>query len=71
MFVIVLGQLVSILIESSSSHSKEVGLYIEIFKMRCGIPKAYVLNKTMYKMHVSFIRSFIKNVRVWDPTARF
>jgi len=23
-----------------------------MFKMRCGIPNAYILNKTMYKMHV-------------------
>jgi len=24
-----------------------------MFKMRCGIPNAYILDKTMYKMHVS------------------
>jgi len=24
-----------------------------MFKMRCGIPKAYILDMTMYKMHVS------------------
>ena len=37
--------------------------------MRCGIPNAYILDITMYKMH--FIRSYIKNVSVWDPTAHF
>ena len=30
------------------------------------IPNAYILDKTMYKMH-----SFIKNVSVWDATAHF
>jgi len=25
-----------------------------MFKMRCGIPNAYILDITMYKMHVSF-----------------
>jgi len=27
--------------------------YLAMFKMRCGIPNAYILDKTMYKMHVS------------------
>jgi len=46
--------------------------------MRCGIPNAYILDKTMYKMHVSFVKrhmhfihSFIKNVNIWDPTTHF
>ena len=77
MFFIVLGQYVSILIESSSGPSKKTDHYLEMFKMRCGIPNAYILDITMYKMHVSFcsfihfIHSFIKNVSVWDPTAHF
>ena len=53
MFIIVLGQHVSILIESTSGPSKKIGPYLEMFKMRCGIPKAYILDKTVYKMHVT------------------
>jgi len=53
MFIIVLGQHVSILIESSPSPSKNTDPYLAMFKMRCGIPNAYSLDKTMYKMHVS------------------
>jgi len=48
----VLGQHVSILIESASGPSKKIDPYLEMFKMRCGIPNAYILDKTMYKMHV-------------------
>ena len=33
--------------------------YLAMFKMRCGIPNAYILDTTMYKMH-----SYIKNVSV-------
>jgi len=54
MFIIVLGQHVSILIESSSDPSKKIDPYLEMFKMRCGIPNAYILDKFMYEMHVSF-----------------
>ena len=79
MFITVLGQHVSALIESSSDPSKIQKSYLEMFKMRCGIPNAYVLDITMYKMHVfdttmyktHFIHSYIKNVSVWDPTAHF
>jgi len=53
MFVIVLGQHVSILIQSSSGPSKNTDPYLAMFKMRCGIPKAYILDITMYKMHMS------------------
>ena len=35
-FIIVLGQHVSILIESSSGPSKKSDPYLEMFKMRCG-----------------------------------
>ena len=52
MFIIVLGQHVSILIESSSSPSKNTDPDLAMFKMRCGIPDAYVLDVTVYKMHV-------------------
>ena len=54
MFIIVLGQHVSILIESSSGPSKKIDPYLAMFKMRCGIPNAYILDITVYKMHVSF-----------------
>jgi len=53
MFIIVLGQHVSILIESSSVPSKNTDPHLAMFKMRCWIPKAYILHITMYKMHVS------------------
>ena len=58
MFVIVLGQHVSILIESSSGPSKKIDPYLAMFKMRCGIPNAYILDITMYKMHVSLCSQF-------------
>ena len=54
MFFVVLGQHVSILIESSSGPSKKIDPYLEMFKIRCAIPNAYILDITMYKMHVSF-----------------
>jgi len=53
-FIIVLGQHVSILIESSSGPSKNIDPYLAMFKVRCRIPNAYILDITMYKMHVSF-----------------
>jgi len=40
MFVIVLGQHVSILRESFSGPSKNRDPYLAMFKMRCGIPNA-------------------------------
>jgi len=54
MFIIVLGQHVSILIESSSGFSKKIDPYLQLFKMRCGIPNANILDTTVYKMHVLF-----------------
>jgi len=54
MFIIVLRQHVSILIESSSGPSKKIDPYLKCLKMCCGIPNAYILDKTMYEMHVSF-----------------
>ena len=36
-FIIVLGQQVSILIESSSGHTKKMDPYLKYLKMRCGI----------------------------------
>jgi len=62
MFIIVLGQHVSMLIESSSGPSKNKDPYLTMFKMSCGIPNAYIID---------FIHSFIKNVGVWDSTAHF
>ena len=53
MFIIVLRQHVSILIESSPGNSKNTDPYVAMFKMRCGIPNVYILNKIIYKMHVS------------------
>ena len=52
-FIIILGQHVSTLIESSSGPSKNTDPYLAMFKMRCGISNAYILDITMYKMHVS------------------
>jgi len=54
MFIVVLGRHVSILIESSSGPSKKIDPYFKCLKMHCGIPNAYILDKAMYKMHVSF-----------------
>ena len=55
MFLIVLGQRVSILTESSSGPSKKIDPYLKCFKMRCGIANAYFLDETtrMCTMHVS------------------
>jgi len=47
MFIIVLGQHVSILTESSSGPSKKIDPYLQCLKMRYGIPNAYILDKTM------------------------
>ena len=47
MFIIVLGQHVSIFIESSSGPSKNTDPYLAMFKMRCGIPNAYILDITV------------------------
>jgi len=58
MFTTVLGQHVSILIESSSGPSKNTDPYLAKFKMRCGIPKAYILDKTMYKMHAFYTQFY-------------
>jgi len=53
MFIIALGQHVSILTESSSGRSKNTDPYLALFKMRCGIPNACIIDITIYKMHVS------------------
>ena len=47
MFIIVLGQHVSILTESSSGPSKKIDPYLKCLKMRCGIPNAYILSKDL------------------------
>ena len=52
MFINVLRQHVSILIESSSGPSEKNRFLLRNVKMRYVIPNAYVLDKTMYKMHV-------------------
>jgi len=51
---IILGQHVSILIESSSGPSKKIDSYLKGLNMLCGISNAYILDITMYKMHVPF-----------------
>ena len=48
MFIIVLGKHVSTLIESFSGPSKKMDPYLEIFKMSCGIPNAYILDFYTY-----------------------
>ena len=50
MFIIVLGQHVSILTESSSGPSNNTDPYLAMFKMHCGIPNAYILDKYKYKI---------------------
>ena len=50
MFIIVLGQHVSILIESSSGLSTKTDPYLEIFKMRRGIPNAYIIPQRILKI---------------------
>ena len=52
MVITVLGQHVSILIESSSGPIKNKDPYLAMFKMRCRIPNVYILYITMYQMHV-------------------
>jgi len=54
MFINVLGQHVSILIELSSGPSNITDPYLAMCKMRCGIPNACILDITTCKMHVSF-----------------
>ena len=34
--------------------SKKAEPYLKCLKMNCGIPNAYIIDKTMYRMHVSF-----------------
>ena len=35
-------------------NNLQINPYLKCAKMRCGIPNAYILDKTMYKMPVSF-----------------
>jgi hypothetical protein len=70
MFVIVLEQHVSILIESSSGLSKKIDPYLEMFIMRCGIPDAYILDITMYKMHVSLCSFCIIRISISETFKR-
>ena len=70
MFFIVLRQHVSILIESPSDPSKKLDAYLEMLKCAVGSQTLTFLIKLCIKrMCRCFIRSFIKNVNVWDPTA--
>jgi len=64
MFIIVLGQHVSTLIESSSGPSKKTDPYLPMFQMRCGIPNAYILDITMYKMHVSLCSYYTNRILI-------
>ena len=45
MFIIVLGQHVSILIESSSGPSKKTDPYLKCLKIYCEIPNAYICKR--------------------------
>jgi len=58
MFIIVLGQHVSILIESSSGHSKKIDPYLKCLKMRCGVPNAYILDETMFGIPQRIFKHF-------------
>ena len=53
MFIIVLGQHVSILTESSSGHSKKIDPYLEMLKCAVGSQTLTFVIK-LYKMHVLF-----------------
>ena len=64
MFIIVLGKHVSILIESSSGPSKKIDPYLEMFKMSSGVPNAYILDITMYKMHVSLCSYYTTRILI-------
>ena len=66
MFITVLGQHVSILIESSSGPSKNTDPYLAMFTIRCGIPDAYIRDITMYKMDVSLCSTRMYTY-VWVP----
>ena len=46
MFILLLGQHVTILTESSSGPSKKINPYLKCLKMRCGIPNTYIRDKT-------------------------
>jgi hypothetical protein len=50
-FIIILGLHVSIITESSSGTSKKIDPYLKCLKMNCGIPNAYIFDKTMFKLH--------------------
>jgi len=65
MFITVLGQHVSILIESSSGPSKNTDPHLAIFKTRCGIPNTYILDITMYKMHVSLFSYYTVRILIY------
>ena len=67
MFIIVLGRHVSVLIKSSSGPSKNTDPYLATFKMRCGIPNAYILDKTMYEMHVSLCSYYTIRIVIYGP----
>ena len=69
MCIIVLGRHVSILIESSSGPSEKIGLYLKCLKMRCGIPNAYIIDKTMYKILCVFCEQS-KNDSIRSETCR-
>jgi hypothetical protein len=50
MFIVLLGQHVSILIESSSGPSKNTDPYLAMFKLRCETPNVNILDITMYNI---------------------
>ena len=65
MFIIVLGQHVSIFIESSSGPSENTEPYLEMFKLRCGIPNPYIFYVTVHKIHVSlYFYCSVRNLHI-------
>ena len=54
MFIIVLGATCFDSYRIIFRPFYDTDLYLAMFKTRCGIPNAYILDITMYKMHVSF-----------------
>ena len=71
-FLIVLGQHVSILTESSSGPSKKIDPYLEMLKCDVGSQTlTFLITLCIKYMCLFLVHSFIKNVSVWVPTAHF
>jgi len=69
MFIIILGQHVSILIESSSGPSREIDPYLE--KLKCSVGPQ-TLTFVIPQCILTFLsKDLFSNVSVWDHTTHF